>query len=124
MPDQTQMLGFRPDLVDESTVILPPDPASIDIELGECAAAVLRREKIDSISLSDDARAALAARLERAQAARGARLVRAAGEAVPNAAAPVVGPDMVWSGDPGVLIELFKISMYRLRVAAGIHEQP
>lgn len=119
MLDQTRMLGFRPDLVNEATVITSPDPGSIAIELGECAAAVMRREKIGAISLSDDARAALIARVERAQAARGARLARAAGEAVPNAPAPAVGPDTVWSGDYSTLVELFRIGLYRVNTDAA-----
>lgn len=120
MPDQQQILGFRPDLIDGATVINESfDSASITIELGEIASAVMRREKVDSISLSDDARAALMERVERAQAARGAQLVRAAAQRIPNAPAPAVGPDTVWSGDYETLVSLFQIGLYRVNVDAA-----
>lgn len=69
--------------------------------------------------LDEEARAAFAARLERAQAARGAKLVRAAGEAVPNSPAPAITPDTVWSGDFGTLVELFRVSLYRVNTEAA-----
>lgn len=117
MVDQQRLLGFRPDLLSGASVE-PADPASIDIELGEIAAAVMRREKLGELVLGDKARAALAARLERAQAARGAKLVRAAGEAIPCAGAPAVTPDTVWSGDYTTLVELVRIGLFRLNTDA------
>jgi hypothetical protein len=73
--------------------------------------------------LDAEKRRDILARLERAQAEHGARLVRAAGEAVPNAAAPGITPDTVWSGDFDVLVELFKISQYRVNAEAAYISQ-
>lgn len=124
MPDQQQLVGIFPGSTPELDR-RPPDTSSIDIELGEIAAAVMRRERIGDISLSNDTCAALAARLERAQAARWVGAVRAAGEAVPVASAPAITPDTVWSGEFATLVELFKVSLYRVNTtAAYLSERP
>lgn len=121
MPDQQQLLGFRPDLLAGATVVSEPlDSASIAVELGEIATAVMRREKVGSISLSDDARAALVAHVERAQAARWVGAVRAAGEQPSVAPAPTVTPDTVWSGNFNTLVTLVDLGIRRERFR---HEQ-
>ena len=76
------------------------------------------KEEVDA-----EQRRVMLARLERAQAARGAKLVRAAGEAVPNAAAPGITPDTAWTGDYDVLIRLFEISQYRVSTEAAYLSQ-
>lgn len=118
MVDQQRIMGFRPDPLPQ-VVMEPSDSASINAELGEIAAAVLRREKVGAISLTDNARVALAARLERAQAARWVGAVRAAGESIPTSDAPAITPDTVWSGDEHTLFELFRVGTYRVNFQAA-----
>lgn len=69
--------------------------------------------------LDEEQRRAVMRRLERAQAARGAKLVRVAGEAIPCADAPAVTPDTVWSGDYITLVELVRIGLFRLNADAA-----
>lgn len=69
--------------------------------------------------LDEEQRREVLARLERAQAEHGAKLVRAAGEAVPNSDAPAITPDTVWSGDFDILVELFRISLHRVNTTAA-----
>lgn len=114
MVDQQRLLGIRSDVFSDVSLELP-DPSSIEIELGELADPLAAHHSGRELALGDKARAELAARIERAQAARGARLVRAAGEAVPNAPAPAVSPDTVWSGDFGTLVNLVQYGLRRER---------
>jgi hypothetical protein len=65
--------------------------------------------------LDEKSRRVMLARLERAQAERGVPLVRAAGETAPNAPAPPVTADTVWSGDFGTLVQLVECGLRRTR---------
>lgn len=67
----------------------------------------------------EEQRRAVLERLERAQAARGAKLVRAAGETILNSDAPSITPDTVWTGDYQTLVELFQVSLFRVNAMAA-----
>lgn len=64
---------------------------------------------------TDQQRAEVKDRLERAQAARGARLVRAAAENPFVGSIAVVSPDTVWSGDFNTLVRLCNFGVSRMR---------
>jgi hypothetical protein len=79
--------------------------------------------KVETIGqvIDNEQREAMLRELEYKRARRYARLVRAAGEAIPNSV-PLVSPDTLWSGDLGVLIELCEISARRINaVKAAAH---
>lgn len=140
MPDQNELARLVREAALTEPLQMGHHNAKTLQRISEHVAARSRRLELRPLLmpqvLEEAQRANLMERLERAQAERGARLVRAAAEALLNAPAPIVSPDTTWSGDFGVLLDLCNLGVRRARYqyeqrARGygrtqrrVHEQP